>query len=90
MLKLSILMHKVWEYYSGCTRRSSADICSSSGGTQGERKKDRMKLSLPPKLVEKLIWVLVISLCKIFILSHKFDALIISPYILKLPGCFDM
>jgi hypothetical protein len=30
--------------------------------------KDRMKLSLPPKLVEKVVWVPV-KFCKIFILS---------------------
>jgi hypothetical protein len=43
------------------------------------RKKERggmMKLSLPPKLVEKLVWVPVISFCKIFILSYAFDALL--------------
>jgi hypothetical protein len=38
--------------------------------------KDRMKLILPPKLVEKLVWVSVISLCKIFIPSSAFDALL--------------
>jgi hypothetical protein len=32
-----------------------------------------MKLSLPPKLVEKLVWVPVISFCKIFIPSYTFD-----------------
>ncbi len=35
-----------------------------------------MKLSLPPKLVEKLVWVPVISFCKIFIPSYTFDALL--------------
>jgi hypothetical protein len=35
-----------------------------------------MKLSLPPKLVEKLVWVPVISFCKIFLPSYKFDALL--------------
>jgi NADH:ubiquinone oxidoreductase subunit 6 (subunit J) len=40
------------------------------------KRKDRMKLSLLPKLVEKLIWVPVISLCKIFIPSNGFDALL--------------
>jgi len=33
-----------------------------------------MKLSLPPKLVGKMVWVPVISLCKIFIPSYGFDA----------------
>jgi hypothetical protein len=40
-----------------CTGRSSENICSSSGGAQ-QKRKDRMKLSLSPKLVEKLVWVL--------------------------------
>jgi hypothetical protein len=37
--------------------------------------KERMKLSLPPKLVEKLVCVPVISFCKIFIPGYAFDAL---------------
>ncbi len=40
------------------------------------RRKDRMKLNLPPKLVEKLVWVPVLSFCKIFIPSYTFDALL--------------
>ncbi len=35
-----------------------------------KRRKDRMKLSLPPKLVEKLVWVPVILFCKIFVTSY--------------------
>jgi hypothetical protein len=36
-----------------------------------------MKLSLlPPKLVEKLVWVPVIRRCKIFIPSYVFDVLL--------------
>jgi hypothetical protein len=35
-----------------------------------------MKLSLPPKLVKKLVWVLIIVLCKKFIHSYVFDALL--------------
>jgi predicted proteasome-type protease len=38
--------------------------------------KYRMKLSLPSKLVENLVWVPVILLCKIFILSYMFDVLL--------------
>ncbi len=52
-------MHKVLEsnYYSSCTGRSSENVCSSSGGAQAKRK-EGMKLSLPPKLVgKKLVWV---------------------------------
>jgi hypothetical protein len=35
-----------------------------------------MKPSLPPKLVEKLAWVPVISFSKIFIASYTFDGLL--------------
>ncbi len=41
-------------------------------GRRPGKRKQRMKLNLPPKLVEKL----VISLCKIFIPSYAFDALL--------------
>jgi len=39
------------------------------------RKNDRQDetQNLPPKLVEKLVWVSVISLCKISIPSYRFD-----------------
>jgi hypothetical protein len=40
------------------------------------KRKHWMKLSLPLKLVEKLVWVPVISFCKIFIPSSAFDALL--------------
>jgi hypothetical protein len=33
-----------------------------------------MKLSLSPKLMEKVVWVPVISFCKIFIPNYTFDA----------------
>ncbi len=45
-------------------------------GRRSGKRQDRMKLSLPPKLVEKLVWVPVILLCKIFIPSYTFDALL--------------
>jgi hypothetical protein len=61
--------------YSTCTSRSSENICSSKSRRLGKRQ-DRMKLSLPPKLVENLVWVPVISLCKIFIRRYMFDALL--------------
>jgi hypothetical protein len=35
-----------------------------------------MKLNLPPQLVKKLVWIPVISFCKIFIPSYAFDALL--------------
>jgi hypothetical protein len=31
-------------------------MCNVSGGAQ-EKRKDRLKLSIPPKLMEKLVWV---------------------------------
>jgi hypothetical protein len=37
--------------HSSCTIRSSENICSSSGGAQEKKRKDRTKLSLPPKLM---------------------------------------
>jgi hypothetical protein len=42
---------------------SSENICSNGGGAQ--EKGIGMKLSLPSKLVEKLVWVPIISFCKI-------------------------
>jgi hypothetical protein len=48
-------MHKVGGNYSSCTGRSSENICSSSGGAQ-EKGKTRCNSSLPPKLVEKLLF----------------------------------
>ncbi len=50
MLKLSI---QCTRFHSSCTGRSSENICSSSGGAQ---ERDQIKLSLPPKLLEKLVW----------------------------------
>jgi len=44
---------------------------------QALRKKEtQMKLSFPPKSVEKLVWVPGISFYKIFIPNHAFDALL--------------
>jgi hypothetical protein len=37
------------------------NILESEKMTRISQRKDRMKLSLPPKLVEKLVWVPVIS-----------------------------
>ncbi len=45
-----------------------------------------MKLSLPPKLVGKLVWVLVISFCKIFIPSYVFGALLCRNWPFSLPN----
>ncbi len=49
-----------------------------------------MKLSLPPKLVEKLVWVPVILFCKIFI--HKTEEekkLVFSPKLVLTGQEFD-
>jgi hypothetical protein len=40
------------------------------------KRKDRMKLSLPSKLLEKLVWVPVILFGKIFIPSYVFDVIL--------------
>jgi hypothetical protein len=50
-------------------RRSSENICSSSGGAQ-EKRKEGMKLSLLPKLVEKLVWAAFIYMRR----DEKFQA----------------
>jgi hypothetical protein len=66
-LSFSIECTRFESNYSSCTRSSSAVQCAQ------EKRKHRMKLSLPPKLVEKkLVWVPVISFCKKFIGSQLF------------------
>jgi len=40
------------------------NTCSGSGGALRENERVGMKLSLLPKLLEKLVWVLDIWLCK--------------------------
>ncbi len=65
MLKLSTYCTRFQTNYNSCTGKSS-EICVAA--VEALRKKERqMKLSLPPKLLEKLVWVSVISLSKIFI-----------------------
>jgi hypothetical protein len=54
--------------YNSCKRRRSENICGSNAGAHEKGKTGWMKLSLAPKLVEKLVWIPVISFCKIFIL----------------------
>ncbi len=50
------------------------------------KKKDRMKLSELPKLVEKLVWFPVISFWKTFIPSYAFDALIFQNWLSSPPN----
>ncbi len=38
--------------------------------------REDVKRNLPPKLVKKLVWIPVISFCKIFILSYVFDCML--------------
>jgi len=45
-----------------------------------------MKLSLPPKLVEKLVCVPVISFCKIFIPSSAIDAILCRNWVFPPPN----
>jgi hypothetical protein len=40
------------------------------------KRKDGMKLTLPPKFMGKLVWVPFISFCKTFLPSYTFDALL--------------
>jgi hypothetical protein len=55
---------------------ASENIYSRQQWRRSGKRKDRMELSLLPKLVEKLVWVPVISFCKIFIPSYSFDGLL--------------
>jgi len=54
------------------------------------KRKDRKKLSLPPKLVENIVSVLVISICKIFISSFPFDALSCRNWPFSPPNCLTL
>jgi hypothetical protein len=65
-MKLSIQCTRFESNYSSCTGRSSENVCSRAVEAI-QKTKDRMKLSLPPKLTEKLVWVPVILLCIILI-----------------------
>jgi hypothetical protein len=40
-----------------------------------KERQDETQFTVPPKLVEKLVWVPVISLSTLFIPSYTFDAL---------------
>jgi len=63
----------------GAVKIYVAAVGGRGGGSRAPRKKkDNRKLSLPPKLVKKLVWFPVISLCKIFIPNYAFDALLCS------------
>jgi hypothetical protein len=55
--------------YSSYTGMSRENIRSSSGSAQ-EKGKTGWNSVLPQKLEEKLVWVPVISFCKIFIPSY--------------------
>jgi hypothetical protein len=79
MLKLSIQCTRFESNFSSCTGRSSENICSSQWVQALRQKKtiqDETQFTTKPKLVEKLVWVPVISFCKIFIPSYAFDALL--------------
>jgi hypothetical protein len=56
--------------YSSCTIRSSEIICKQQSSAVQCRRSSKRKLSLPPKLVEELVWVPLISFCKVFIPSY--------------------
>ncbi len=67
MLKLSILCTRFESNYSSCTVKIYVPVV----WRRLEKWKDGTKVSLPPKFVEKLVWVPVISFCKIsFPVTH--------------------
>jgi hypothetical protein len=76
MLKLSILMRKVRENHSTCTSRSRENICSSSGCARKKERQDETQFTTKIAGKNLVIWVPVISLCKIFIPSYLFDGLL--------------
>jgi hypothetical protein len=45
-----------------------------------------MKLNLPPKLVEKLVWILIISFGKILIPSYAFDVVLCQNWLFLPPN----
>ncbi len=55
-------------------------------------KKERQheKLSVPPKLLEKLVWVPVILFCQIFIPSSVFDSLSCRNWPFLPPNCLTL
>jgi hypothetical protein len=65
----------------GAAEKYMYQQCRRSG-----KRKHWMKLSLPLKLVEKLLWVPVISFCKIFIPSSAFDGLLCQNWPLSPPN----
>ncbi len=64
--------------YSTCTSRSSENICvvAAMQALREKETEDESNSVYDPNLVEKLVWLLVISFCKIFIPSYEFDALL--------------
>jgi len=64
-----------WRVIIVVVQVGAVKICVAHQWKRSGKRKERMKLSLAPKLVEKLVWVPVISFCKIFIPSQVFDAL---------------
>jgi hypothetical protein len=86
MLKLSIQCTRFKSNYSSCTGRSSENIYSSTGGKSSEniyvaimealRKKERGdETQFTTKIGGKLVWVPVISFCKI-----SFPVMHLLPY----------
>jgi hypothetical protein len=51
------------------------------------KRKDRMKLSLPSKMVEKLVWVPVTSFSKVVIPNYTSDGLLSQNWSFSHPNC---
>jgi len=49
-----------------------------------------MKLSLPPNLVDKLVWVPIISFCRIFIPIYTFDGLLCRNWLVSPPNSLTL
>jgi hypothetical protein len=79
MWTLSIQCTRFKSNYSICTGRSIEIYIWS--------RKDRMKLHLSPKLMDKLVWVPVISFSRIFIPSSVFDGLLSRNRLFSPPNC---
>jgi len=50
-----------------------------------EERQDETQFTTQKKLMEKLVWVLVILLCKVFNLSYAFDALLCQNWLFSPP-----
>jgi hypothetical protein len=81
MLKLGILMHKGSRVIIVLVQVGAVKIYASSSAGAREKKETQDETQSTTKnwWKKKLVWVPVISFCKIFIPSYTFDALFFCP-----------